>query len=505
MANVTACRAVFREFESLSRHFIYQVFTVVLRVYNTLTRENEDFVPLNGKKVNMYVCGPTVYDHCHLGHARSYVSFDIIRRYLMYRGYNVNYVSNITDVDDKVIDRAKESGEDAFELSKKFTESFEEDMQALGVMEPDTRPKVTEHIEDIIDTVATLIDNDAAYATSKGNVYYDLQKSADRIGILSHQTVEGLMEGSGCRIDVEDDKKYQLDFVLWKNSPGNEPGWDSPWGRGRPGWHIECTVMSMKYCSEQLDIHGGGLDLVFPHHEAEIHQSESCTGKHPFSKYWMHNGFLTIDKEKMSKSLGNFFTIKEVLAKFPPGTIRFFIVYTHYRSTIDFSEDALVEAGKARQRLLNTISNVKHAVSEATDNNADRGLSELMDETRSSFVESMDDDFNTREAIGNLFVFSRKVNSILTNEKPGRNSLENVLDFFSEINEVLGIFEDDSKKASEKESSGLSDEDIKELIELREKARIDRDWATADSIRDKLKEKGIVIEDGKEGVKWKRV
>jgi cysteinyl-tRNA synthetase len=481
------------------------VFTVVLRVYNTLTRENEDFVPLNGKKVNMYVCGPTVYDHCHLGHARSYVSFDIIRRYLMYRGYNVNYVSNITDVDDKVIDRAKESGEDAFELSKKFTESFEEDMQALGVMEPDTRPKVTEHIEDIIDTVATLIDNGAAYATSKGNVYYDLQKSADRIGILSHQTVEGLMEGSGCRIDVEDDKKYQLDFVLWKNSPGNEPGWDSPWGRGRPGWHIECTVMSMKYCSEQLDIHGGGLDLVFPHHEAEIHQSESCTGKHPFSKYWMHNGFLTIDKEKMSKSLGNFFTIKEVLAKFPPGTIRFFIVYTHYRSTIDFSEDALVEAGKARQRLLNTISNVKHAVSEATDNNADCGLSELMDETRSSFVESMDDDFNTREAIGNLFVFSRKVNSILTNEKPGRNSLENVLDFFSEINEVLGIFEDDSKKTSEKESSGLSDEDIKEMIELRERARIDRDWATADSIRDKLKEKGIVIEDGKEGVRWKRV
>jgi cysteinyl-tRNA synthetase len=481
------------------------VFTVVLRVYNTLTRENEDFVPLNGKKVNMYVCGPTVYDHCHLGHARSYVSFDIIRRYLMYRGYNVNYVSNITDVDDKVIDRAKESGEDAFELSKKFTESFEEDMQALGVMEPDTRPKVTEHIEDIIDTVATLIDNGAAYSTSKGNVYYDLQKSADRIGILSHQTVEGLMEGSGCRIDVEDDKKYQLDFVLWKNSPGNEPGWDSPWGRGRPGWHIECTVMSMKYCSEQLDIHGGGLDLVFPHHEAEIHQSESCTGKHPFSKYWMHNGFLTIDKEKMSKSLGNFFTIKEVLAKFPPGTIRFFIVYTHYRSTIDFSEDALVEAGKARQRLLNTISNVKHAVSEATDNNADCGLSELMDETRSSFVESMDDDFNTREAIGNLFVFSRKVNSILTNEKPGRNSLENVLDFFSEINEVLGIFEDDSKKASEKESSGLSDEDIKEMIELRERARIDRDWATADSIRDELKEKGIVIEDGKEGVRWKRV
>ncbi|SDF48553.1 cysteinyl-tRNA synthetase [Methanolobus vulcani] len=477
---------------------------MVLRVYNTLTRENEDFVPLNGKIVNMYVCGPTVYDHCHLGHARSYVSFDVIRRYLIYRGYDVNYVSNITDVDDKVIDRAKESGEDAFELSRKFTASFEEDMKALGVMEPDTRPKVTEHIEDIIDTVARLIKNGAAYATQKGNVYYDLERSADRIGILSHQTVEGLMEGSGCRIDVEDDKRYQLDFVLWKSSPDNEPGWDSPWGRGRPGWHIECSVMSMKYCSQQLDIHGGGMDLIFPHHEAEIHQSESCTGIHPFSKYWIHNGFLTIDKEKMSKSLGNFFTIKEVLAKFPPGTIRFFIVYTHYRSTIDFSEDALVEAGRARKRLLNTISNVKHSVSEAPDNNNDCGLSELIDESRSAFIDAMDDDFNTRKAIGELFVFSRKINSIIANEKPGRPSLEKVLDLYSEINEVLGIFEDDDKANSEELSNGISDEKINELIELRDKARAEKDWAKADSIRDELKEKGIIIEDGKEGVRWRR-
>nr|WP_321496698.1 cysteine--tRNA ligase [uncultured Methanolobus sp.] len=477
---------------------------MVLRVYNTLTRETEDFVPLRNNKVNMYVCGPTVYDHCHLGHARSYVSFDVIRRYLIYRGYDVNYVSNITDVDDKVIDRAKESGEETFELSKKFTASFEEDMQTLGVMEPDTRPKVTEHIQDIIDTVAQLIENGSAYATPKENVYYDLEKSADRIGILSHQTVEGLMEGSGCRIDVEDDKRFQLDFVLWKSSPENEPGWDSPWGRGRPGWHIECTVMSMKYCSQQLDIHGGGMDLIFPHHEAEIHQSESCTGMHPFSKYWMHNGFLTIDKEKMSKSLGNFFTIKEVLAKFPPGTIRFFIVYTHYRSTIDFSEDVLVEAGRARKRLLNTISNVKHAVSEAPDSDNDCGLSELIDETRTAYMESMDDDFNTREAIGNLFVFSRKVNSVLANEKPGILALENVLAFYSEINEVLGIFEDDGSSGSEELSNGISDDDINELIELRDKARAEKDWAKADAIRDELKEKGIIIEDGKDGVRWRR-
>ena len=476
----------------------------MLRVYNTLTRETEDFVPLRNNKVNMYVCGPTVYDHCHLGHARSYVSFDVIRRYLIYRGYDVNYVSNITDVDDKVIDRAKESGEETFELSKKFTASFEEDMQALGVMEPDTRPKVTEHIQDIIDTVAQLIENSSAYATPKGNVYYDLQRSADRIGILSHQTVEGLMEGSGCRIDIEDDKRFQLDFVLWKNSPENEPGWDSPWGRGRPGWHIECTVMSMKYCSQQLDIHGGGMDLIFPHHEAEIHQSESCTGMHPFSKYWMHNGFLTIGKEKMSKSLGNFFTIKEVLAKFPPGTIRFFIVYTHYRSTIDFSEDVLVEAGRARKRLLNTISNVKHAVSEAPDSDDDCGLSELIDETTTAFVDSMNDDFNTREAIGNLFVFSRKVNSVLANEKPGILALENVLAFYSEINEVLGIFEDDGSSGSEELSNGISDDDINELIELRDKARAEKDWAKADAIRDELKEKGIIIEDGKDGVRWRR-
>ncbi|WP_342451745.1 cysteine--tRNA ligase [Methanolobus bombayensis] len=480
------------------------MFTVVLRVYNTLTRETEDFVPLKGNEVNMYVCGPTVYDHCHLGHARSYVSFDVIRRYLIYRGYHVNYVSNITDVDDKVIDRAKESDEDTFELSRKFTASFEEDMQALGVIDPDVRPKVTEHIKDIIDTVTRLIDNGAAYSTPKGNVYYDLNSSPEKIGILSHQTVEGLMEGSGCRVDVEDDKRYQLDFVLWKGSPEDEPGWDSPWGRGRPGWHIECSVMSMKYCSEQLDIHGGGLDLIFPHHEAEIHQSESCTGMHPFSKYWIHNGFLTIDKEKMSKSLGNFFTIKEVLAKFSPGTIRFFIVYTHYRSTIDFSEDALVEAGRARKRLLNTISNVKHAIYEAPDNDDECGISDLIDENRSAFVDSMDDDFNTREAIGNLFVFSRKVNSIIANEKPGKSSLENVLDFYSEINQVLGIFEDDSNSGSEEQDSRISDEDINELIKIREKARAEKDWVKADSIRDELQEKGIIIEDGKDGVRWRR-
>ncbi|SFM45557.1 cysteine--tRNA ligase [Methanolobus profundi] len=475
---------------------------MVLKIYNTLTRELEDFIPINGKKVNMYVCGPTVYDHCHLGHARSYVSFDVIRKYLIYRGYDVNYVSNITDVDDKVIARAKETGEDPFVLSRKFTDSFIEDMETLAVLPPDTRPKVTEHIPEIIETISTLIDNGTAYVTARGNVYYDLTSSKEKIGILSHQTEEGLLEGSGCRVDVEDDKRYQLDFVLWKTATEEETGWDSPWGRGRPGWHIECTVMSMKYGSEQLDIHGGGMDLVFPHHEAEIHQSESCSGNHQFSKYWMHNGFLTIDKEKMSKSLGNFFTIKEVLDEFPAATIRFFIVYTHYRSTIDFSKEALEEAGRARKRLVNTITNVEHAFENAADTGEDHGLTELINETRDAFIDSMDDDFNTREAIGNLFAFGRKVNSIIADQKPGKGSLQDVLDFFSEVNQVLGIFIDDHGPANDEHA--LSDEEIAEMIELREKARAEKDWASSDSIRDELKEKGIIIEDGKEGVRWKR-
>lgn len=478
---------------------------MTLEVYNTLTRELEEFIPLHGKKVNMYVCGPTVYDHCHLGHARSYVSFDVIRKYLIYRGYDINYISNITDVDDKVINRARETGEDAFALSRKFTESFIEDMETLSVLAPDTQPKVTEHIPEIIEAVGALIENGTAYVTHKGNVYYDLTRSKDKIGILSHQTVEGLMEGSGNRVDVEDDKRHQLDFVLWKSASENEAGWKSPWGWGRPGWHIECSVMSMKYGSEQLDIHGGGMDLIFPHHEAEIHQSESCTGKEPFSKYWLHNGFLTIDKEKMSKSLGNFFTIKEVLSKFSPGTIRFFIVYTHYRSTIDFSEEALEEAGRARKRLTNTISNVKHALQEAREDGNDSRLEGLISETRNAFINSMDDDFNTRKAIGNLFVFSRKVNSIISNEKPGLAVLEKVLEFYSEINEVLGIFTDDQNSVSEDMSNGLPEEYIMEMIKLREKARDEKDWDKSDTIRNELKEKGILIEDGKEGVRWKRM
>jgi len=478
---------------------------VALKVYNTLTRQLEDFVPFHGKKVNMYICGPTVYDDCHLGHARSYVSFDVIRRYLIYSGYDVNYISNITDVDDKVIERAKDRGEDPFTLAGKFAESFINDMKILGIQAPDAQPKVTEHIPEIIETVEALVKKEAAYSTDKGNVYYDLTRSMDKIGILSHQTVDGLLEGSGNRIDIKDDKRYQLDFVLWKSSPESEIGWNSPWGRGRPGWHIECTVMSMKYGSQQLDIHGGGMDLIFPHHEAEILQSESYTGKHPFSKYWLHNGFLTINKEKMSKSLGNFFTIKEVLRKFSPGTIRFFIVYTHYRNTIDFSEENLEEASRARKRILNTITNVTYALKTAPDNKNDCGLYELTRNVKEAFINSMDEDFNTRDAMGNLFLFARKVNYIISEEKPCKAALEKVLEFFAEVEDVFGIFAEDEQEVQESVLHDLSEEEIMEMIELREKARQEKDWAKADTIRDELKQKGIIIENSKDGVRWKRI
>lgn len=478
---------------------------MALKVYNTLTRQLEDFVPFHGKKVNMYICGPTVYDDCHLGHARSYVSFDVIRKYLIYSGYDVNYISNITDVDDKVIERAKERGEDPFILARKFTESFIGDMKILGIKAPDSQPKVTEHIPEIIETIEALIKKEAAYATEKGNVYYDLTRSKNKIGILSHQTVEGLLEGSGSRIEVEDDKRYQLDFVLWKSSPESEIGWNSPWGRGRPGWHIECTVMSMKYGSQQLDIHGGGMDLIFPHHEAEILQSESYTGKYPFSKYWLHNGFLTINKEKMSKSLGNFFTIKEVLSKFSPATIRFFIVYTHYRNTIDFSEENLEEASRARKRIVNTINNVRYALKEALDDKNDYGLYELTCNAKEAFINSMDEDFNTRDAIGNLFVFTRKVNSIISEEKPCKDALEKVLEFFAEVEEVFGIFAEDEQGIQETVIHELSEEEIMEMIELREKARQEKNWAKADAIREDLKQKGIIIENSKDGVRWRRI
>jgi len=478
---------------------------MALKVYNTRTHEIEEFKPISGKTVNMYVCGPTVYDHCHLGHARSYVSFDVIRRYLRYKGFKVNYVSNITDVDDKVIKRAKEVGRDPFDLSKEFTASFFDDMKALGIQQADVHPKVTDQIPGIIDMVRTLVDKGFAYVTHKGNVYFDLSKVEAKIGILSHQTKDALLEGSGTRVETEDDKRFELDFALWKRADEDEAGWDSPWGHGRPGWHIECSVMSMRYCGLQLDIHGGGLDLVFPHHEAEILQSESFTGKEPFAKYWLHNGFLTIDKEKMSKSLGNFFTIKEVLQKFPAKTIRFFILNTHYRRPIDFSDTHLDEAGRSYERIANAIANARSALAKAPDKGDDLGLGDALKEARKVFEDSMDDDFNTREALAGVFVLSRKLNEALAKATPPRKAIQDVLDFFVDTGSVFGMFADEAQgRPWGGGAAGLSDAQVDALIEERNKARKAKDFKRADAIRDQLKAMGIILEDGKGGIKWRR-
>jgi cysteinyl-tRNA synthetase len=476
---------------------------MVLKVYNTLTREMEEFEPIDGKKVHIYVCGPTVYDHCHLGHARSYVSFDVIRRYLVHKGYDVTYISNITDVDDKVIKRAKWKGKDPIELSREFAESYFEDMERLGVLLPDFNPRVTDHIPEIIEVVEGLVEKGMAYVSTRGNVYFDLMKSKDKIGVLSHQTVEALLEGSGSRVETEDDKRFPLDFALWKASEPDEPGWESPWGRGRPGWHIECSVMSMKYGGGQLDIHGGGMDLVFPHHEAEIHQSECYMGKGPFAKYWLHNGFLTIDKRKMSKSLGNFFTIKEVLERFSPKTIRFFILNTQYRRPIDFSDQHLEEAGKAHDRIANSIVNAREAIKKASDDGDDLGLGEAVKEAKRIFEESMDDDFNTREALAGVFVLARKMNEALSKGTPNKGALKDFLEFFADIGDVFGMFKEEAL-GDQAEGKGPSDDEVVAMLKEREKARKAKDWAKADEIRDRLKELGIIIEDHKDGVKWRR-
>jgi len=477
--------------------------TATITLFDTYRGERRALQPIEAGRCRIYCCGPTVYDHCHLGHARSYVSFDVIRRYLVHKGYDVTYISNITDVDDKVIKRAKWKGEDPLELSRKFTESYFEDMGRLGVLLPDFNPRVTDHIPEIIEVVEGLVKKGLAYVSARGNVYFDLLKSKDKIGVLSHQTVEALLEGSGTRVEAEDDKRFPLDFALWKASEPDEPGWESPWGRGRPGWHIECSVMSMKYCGGQLDIHGAGMDLVFPHHEAEIHQSECYMGKEPFAKYWIHNGFLTIDKRKMSKSLGNFFTIKEVLERFSPKTIRFFILNTQYRRPIDFSDQHLEEAGKAHDRIVNAIVNARQALEKSKDEGDDLGLVEALKDATKVFEESMDDDFNTREALAGVFVLARRINEALSKGTPNKDALKGVLDFFVEIGDVFAMFKEEALGGMAN-GKGPSDDDIIALLKKREEARKAKDWAKADEIRDKLKDLGITIEDHKDGVKWRR-
>ena len=471
----------------------------MLKVYNTLSREKEDFVPIRGNRVGMYVCGPTVYDYSHIGHARSYVAFDVIRRYLEYKGYTVIYVQNITDVDDKIIKRANELGENPFSLSKRFTQAYFEDMDRLNVRRANIHPKVTEHIPEIIEFIEELIKKGYAYEVD-GNIYFSVSEFKD-YGKLSGQSMDGIL--AGARVEVDENKRDPRDFALWKKAKKGEIFWESPWGKGRPGWHIECSTMATKYLGPEIDIHGGGMDLIFPHHECEIAQTESRTGK-PFVKYWIHNGFVTINKEKMSKSLGNFFTIREVLEKYDPETVRFFLLNTHYRSQIDYSDQHLEEAKQSLQKIYNAINKLKTLVSQSQEEfkestPEEEEFLENVEKAKQKFIQAMDDDFNTREAMPAIFDLSRIINSLPTNVKLSRKALEKALQVYQEFGEILGLFQ--------QEKAGANLETVAKLVEilifLRNDFRKEKNWEKADYIRDKLKEAGILLEDSKDGTIWK--
>jgi len=479
-----------------------------MRIYNTLTRRKEEFSPLISGKVNMYVCGITAYDFTHLGHARSAIVFDVIKRYMKYRGFEVRHVRNITDVDDKIIARAAKEGVSIDEIAKRYTEEYYRDMDRLGVSRADIEPKAAEHVNEMIDIVKGLIDKGYAYNVN-GNVYFEISRFQD-YGKLSKRNLEEMI--AGARVDVDERKKSPLDFALWKASREGEPSWESPWGQGRPGWHIECSAMSTKYLGESFDIHGGGADLIFPHHENEIAQSEAFTGK-PFVKCWIHNGFITVDKEKMSKSLGNFFTVREILEKYDPEVVRCFLLSTHYRSPIEFSDVQLNEAEVSIDRYYATVMRMNdfteagaaagttHAVNEFTD---------FLSSVKGKFEDAMDDDFNTALALGYVFELIREVNKFLDSKPSGQRPMELVSksrDLLSSLGSVLNIFdrtpEDWYKSLMKIKNTGLSEKDILDKISDRQNARQNKNWDLADKIRKDLDEKGIILEDKKDRTTWK--
>jgi cysteinyl-tRNA synthetase len=461
-----------------------------LNMYNTLTNQKEEFSPLEKNRVRMYVCGPTVYDKCHIGHARCYVAFDVIRRYLEYCGHEVTFVENFTDVDDKIIKKSNETGEDPFEIAERNIKDYFKDMDALNVKRADIYPRATQHIRDMVAFIERLLEKGYAY-TAEGDVYFSVEKAAD-YGKLSGVNVEQMK--AGARVAVDEKKRDPLDFALWKKAKEGEPKWESPWGEGRPGWHIECSTMSLKHLGETLDIHGGGQDLIFPHHENEIAQSEAYSGKQ-FVRYWLHNGFVTIKEEKMSKSLGNIVSVEDLLQEYSPETLRYFLVASHYRKPIDFDENALEEARKAVTRLLNTIDLVKEAVKGGQGDMA--GEPFPIDEYRERFQEAMDDDFNTPAALSVLFELARDTNRRIEEKNIDRESLEKVLDTFRVLaGDVLGLF-------FEAKTEEFSQDLLEILIAVREMVREKKLWDISDTIRDRLKGVGIVLEDTPEGTRWK--
>jgi cysteinyl-tRNA synthetase len=472
----------------------------MIRLTNTLTEKKEEFKPLEEGVVRLYVCGPTVYDHAHVGHARSAVVFDVIRRWFEYRGYKVIFVRNYTDIDDKIIKRSKEEGIPWQEVARKYIESYEEDMRALNVKEPTYKPKVTEHIREIVEMIDGLIEKGYAYEAD-GDVYFSVEKFPE-YGKLSKRKTEELL--AGARVEPGENKRNPLDFALWKKSKEGEPGWKSPWGVGRPGWHIECSAMSMKYLGETMDIHGGGLDLVFPHHENEIAQSESYTGK-TFARYWVHNGFVMINHEKMSKSLGNFFTVKEVLKRFSPDVVRLFLLSTHYRSPIDFSFERLEETKRALNRIMNFLNSVE-VVKELPLDEEGEPADLNPAQTKREFEEAMDDDFNTAKALGAVYDLVKRANLIKDRaikrqriSKEERGQLLEAAQTVRELLKTLGLRLEEEKKSGE-----VEEELIKLLIEVRGELRKKKEFELADKIRDRLKELGIVLEDLPTGTVYKR-
>ncbi|HLU22572.1 MAG TPA: cysteine--tRNA ligase [Bacillaceae bacterium] len=464
---------------------------MTIKIYNTLTRKKEEFVPIEEGKVKMYVCGPTVYNYIHIGNARPAIVFDTVRRYLEYRGYDVNYVSNFTDVDDKLIKAANELQSDVPTIAEKFIEAFFEDVTALGCKRANLHPRVTENMDVIIDFIATLIEKDYAYE-SEGDVYYRTRKF-EGYGKLSHQSVDDLKVGA--RIQAGEKKEDALDFTLWKAAKEGEISWESPWGLGRPGWHIECSAMARKYLGDTIDIHAGGQDLTFPHHENEIAQSEALTGKE-FARYWMHNGYINIDNEKMSKSLGNFVLVHDIIKQIDPQVLRFFMLAVHYRNPINYTDELLQNAGAGLERLKTSYQNLKHRldVSANLAENDDAWIQKI-NELIHEFETKMDDDFNTADGISVLFELSKQANYYLMEKNTSTNVISTFMNTFETLFSVLGL---------QLEKEELLDEEIDRLIEERLEARKNRDFKRADEIRDQLKELNIILEDTRQGTRWKR-
>ena len=472
---------------------------MALMLYNDLTRKKEPFVPIREGKVTFYSCGPTVYDYFHIGNARPFIVFDVFRRYLEFRGYEVTFVQNFTDIDDKMIQRANRDGITVQQLAEKTIADYYEDADALGIKRASFNPRATEYIPKIIALIQRIIDNGHAYVVD-GTVFFDV-KSFPTYGKLSHQNLDDLQ--SGARIEVDDVKRSPLDFVLWKPQKPGEPAWESPWGLGRPGWHIECSAMSSDLLGDTIDIHSGGVDLIFPHHENEIAQSEAASGK-DFVHYWLHNEYILINAEKMSKSLGNFMTARAAREKFPPLAIRMFLLSAHYRSPVNFAPEGLEQASAAVERLRNCWSDLQFAKGsrQGNDDEAGAALVKAIEEFRVKFIEAMDDDFNTAAAMGVIFEAVTEVNKYLKeNEKVSPAAVSAAEKFFTDMDQVLGVFGIEQDKKAEDDGEAAQ---IEALIAERNAARKAKNWARSDAIRDELAAKGIILEDTPQGTKWKK-